>query len=143
MINLDSLIEWILATLGGGSLGAAITYILTLKSKQKIANADAEVAQTKAEHEKLDLKQDRYDYLQQTLDKYQKDYYELDKKFRNELDLVRNNINEISKNNAQAIADKCNEIAGLKAKITYLKGIRCYEFTCPNRVKENPDKNEE
>ena len=80
------LLEWLLAVIGSGGLGAAVTYILTFKSKAAIINADAKIAQTKAEHEKLDLKQDRYDYLQETLDKYMKDYYALDEKFRNELD---------------------------------------------------------
>ena len=134
------LLEWSLAVIGRGGLGAAITYILTFKSKAAIANADAKIAQTKAEHEKLDLKQDRYDYLQETLDKYMKDYYALDEKFRNELDKVRDKINVITKTNSQAISEKCNEIAALKSQVTYLKGIRCYDFTCKKRIKENPDK---
>lgn len=134
------LLEWLLAIISSGGLGAAITYILTFRSKAAIINADAKIAQTKAEHEKLDLKQDRYDYLQETLDKYMKDYYALDEKFRNELDQVRDKINSITKTNAQAISEKCNEIAALKSQITYLKGIRCYNFTCKGRVKENPDK---
>ena len=134
------LLEWLLAIISSGGLGAAITYILTFRSKAAIINADAKIAQTKAEHEKLDLKQDRYDYLQETLDKYMKDYYALDEKFRNELDQVRDKINSITKTNAKAISEKCNEIAALKSQITYLKGIRCYNFTCKERIKENPDK---
>jgi hypothetical protein len=44
---------------------------------------------------------------------------------------------------SQAIADKCTEIAGLKSKIAYLNGIICYDFTCPKRIRTNPDKLEE
>jgi hypothetical protein len=44
---------------------------------------------------------------------------------------------------SQAIAAKCTEIATLKSQIAYLKGIRCYRFDCPNRIKTNPDKSEE
>ena len=34
-------------------------------------------------------------------------------------------------------------IAGIKSKIAYLNGIRCYDFTCPKRIRINPDKKEE
>lgn len=51
-------------------------------------------------------------------------------------------IDTVSFEKSKAIADKCTEIASLKSKVTYLKGIRCYNFTCANRIKENPDKAE-
>lgn len=134
------ILEWLLAIIGSGGIGAAITYILTFKSKAAIVNADAKIAQTKAEHEKLDLKQDRYDYLQETLDKYMKDYYALDERFRTELNQIRDTINKLTKDNAQAILEKCNEIAALKSQITYLKGLRCYRSVCNQRIKNNPEK---
>lgn len=138
----ESLIHWALTIIGSGGIGAAITYIMTINSRKKIANAEAQTAQAKADHEILDLKQDKYDYLQETLDKYIKDYHELEQYFRDRMRELRDNMNSIIKENSMAISEKCNEIAALKAQVTYLKGIRCYEFTCPKRVKENPDKSE-
>lgn len=136
------MLEFILTIISSGGIGAAITYLFTFKSKTDIVKSEAAIAQTKAEHEKLDLAQDRYDYLQETLDKYIKDYYALDEKFRKDLNEVEDQIKKSKESNAKIISEKCNEIAGLKAQVTYLKGIRCYDFVCPKRIKNNPDKSE-
>lgn len=135
------LLEWALAIIGSGGLGATITYLFTFKSKKKQIEAEAEHQVISAEHEKLDLNQDRYDYLQTTCDKYIKDYYTLEQEFRQKLAGLVDQIDQLKLSNAQTISDKCTEIAQLKSKITYLKGIRCYNFTCDKRIKENPDKN--
>lgn len=136
------LLEWALAIIGSGGLGATITYIFTFKSKKKQIEAEAEHQVVTTAHEKLDLNQDRYDYLQTTCDKYIKDYYSLEQEFRQKLAGLVDQIDQLKLANAQTISDKCNEIAQLKSKITYLKGIRCYNFTCDRRIKENPDKND-
>jgi hypothetical protein len=52
-------------------------------------------------------------------------------------------MDKIMLEKSQAISAKCNEIATLKSKVTYLKGIRCYNFTCKHRTITNPDKTEE
>ena len=39
-------------------------------------------------------------------------------------------LDKIAFEKSKAISDKCTEIAELKSKVTYLKGIRCYNFTC-------------
>lgn len=139
---MDPILQWILTTIGGGSLGAAITYIFTFKSRQKIAKAEAETAQVKADHERLDLKQDQYDYLQNMCDKYMRDYHELEAQFRKRGQELSESISKLTQENAKIISDKCTEIAALKSQVTYLKGIRCYNFTCTHRVKTNPDKSE-
>ena len=133
------LLEWILPIIGSGGLGAAITYIFTFNSKKK--QADAEAEQSLVEHKKEDLKQDQYDFLQKTCDKYIKDYHELESDFRKQLQGLRGEIDKISFEKSKAIADKCTEIAELKSKVTYLKGIRCYNFTCQHRIKQNPEEN--
>lgn len=142
-MELDSLYQWILSIVGGGGLGAAITYLFTLKSKVKTEDANAVIVQTKAEHEKLDLKQDKYEYLQETLDKYIRDYHDLEDNFRTKMREVRETIDVLTRENSRIISEKCNEIAALKSQVTYLKGIRCYKFTCMDRVKNNPDKSEQ
>lgn len=139
---MDSILEWILAVIGSGGIGAAITYICTFNSKRREATASAEVAETKADHEKLDLAQDKYEFLQKTFDKYMKDYHELESDFRRQIKDLREQMDKIMFENSQAISAKCNEIATLKSQVTYLKGLRCYNFTCTHRLKANPDKSE-
>ena len=136
---MQSLFDWALAIISSGSLGAAITYILTFKSKRIQAMAEAESTEVEVEHKKQDLKQDQYDFLQKTCDKYIKDYHTLENDFRKQLQTLRDEIDKISLEKSKAISDKCNEIAELKSKVTYLKGIRCYNFTCQHRIKNNPE----
>ena len=134
---MQSLFDWALAIISSGSLGAAITYVLTFKSKRIQAMAEAESTEVEVEHKKQDLKQDQYDFLQKTCDKYIKDYHTLENDFRKQLQTLRDEIDKISLEKSKAISDKCNEIAELKSKVTFLKGIRCYNFTCQNRIKNN------
>ena len=141
--NMNPILEWALAIIGSGGLGATITYLLTFRSKRIQANAEAVEAEVDAEQKIFDLRHDQYEYLQQTCDKYIRDYHELEGDFRKQIVELREYMDRLMSEKSQAIAEKCTEIAGLKSKIAYLNGIRCYDFTCPNRVKINPDKTEE
>ena len=136
---MQSLFDWALAIISSGSHGAAITYVLTFKSKRIQAMAEAESTEVEVEHKKQDLKQDQYDFLQKTCDKYIKDYHTLENDFRKQLQTLRDEIDKISLEKSKAISDKCNEIAELKSKVTFLQGIRCYNFTCQNRIKNNTE----
>ena len=136
---MQPILDRALAIISSGSLGAAITYVLTFKSKRMQAMAEAESTELEVEHKKQDLKQDQYDFLQKTCDKYIKDYHTLENDFRKQLQTLRDEIDKISLEKSKAISDKCNEIAELKSKVTYLKGIRCYNFTCQHRIKNNPE----
>ena len=140
---MNPILEWALTIIGSGGIGAVITYIFTFKSKQKQANAEAEKAEIEAEHDHFELRQDQYDYLQKTCDKYIKEYYDLEGDFRKQIIDLREKMDALMNEKSQAIAAKCTEIATLKSQIAYLKGIRCYRFDCPNRIKTNPDKSEE
>lgn len=137
------ILEWALAVIGSGGIGAVITYICTFKSKKKQVEAEAESSMVDVAQKKTDLKQDQYDYLQKTCDKYIKDYHELEGDFRKQISELREQMDRIMLEKSQAISAKCNEIATLKSKVTYLKGIRCYNFTCKHRIMTNPDKTEE
>lgn len=139
----QSILEWALAVIGSGGIGAVITYICTFKSKKKQVEAEAESSMVNVEQKKTDLKQDQYDYLQKTCDKYIKDYHELEGDFRKQISELREQMDKIMLEKSQAISAKCNEIATLKSKVTYLEGIRCYNFTCKHRIMTNPDKTEE
>lgn len=136
----EQLLEWALAIVGGGGIGSVITYLVNLKSNKKKNDAEAESAELSNECKKHELQQDQYDYLQKTCDKYIKDYHDLESDFREQIGNLRTQMDNILKEKSQTISDKCTEIAELKAKVTYLKGIRCYNFTCQHRVKDNPDK---
>ena len=136
---MQSFLDWALAIISSGSLGAAITYVLTFKSKRLQAMAEAESTEVEVEHKKQDLKQDQYDFLQKTCDKYIKDYHTLENDFSKQLQTLRDEIDKISLEKSKAISDKCNEIAELKSKVTFLQGIRCYNFTCQNRIKNNTE----
>ena len=140
---MNSILEWALATLGSGALGSAITYIFTFKSRQKQAKAEAVEAEVGAEQKIFDLRHDQYEYLQQTCDKYIRDYHELEGDFRKQIIELRERMDTLMSEKSKAITEKCTEIAGLKSKIAYLNGIRCYDFTCPNRIRLNPNKTEE
>lgn len=139
----QSILEWALAVIGSGGIGAVVTYICTFKSKKKQVEAEAESSMVDVEQRKTDLKQDQYDYLQKTCDKYIKDYHELEGGFRKQIQELREQMDKLMLEKSQAISAKCNEVASLKSKVTYLKGIRCYNFTCKNRIMINPDKTEE
>lgn len=139
----QSILEWALAVIGSGGIGAVITYICTFKSKKKQVEAEAESSMVNVEQKKTDLKQDQYDYLQKTCDKYIKDYHELEGDFRKQISELREQMDKIMLEKSQAMSAKCNEIATLKSKVTYLEGIRCYNFTCKHRIMTNPDKTEE
>lgn len=132
--------EWILAVIGSGGIGAIITYICTFKSKKKQVEAEAEQQVVEVEWKKQELKQDQYDYLQKTCDKYIRDYHELEGDFRKQIQELREQMDKIMLEKSQAISTKCTEIAALKSEVTYLKGLRCYNFICQKRIKENPDK---
>lgn len=136
---MQSFLEIALAIISSGGLGAAITYIFTFKAKKLQAEAEAESTEIEVEHKKQDLKQDQYDFLQKTCDKYIKDYHILENDFRKQLQVLRDEIDKISLEKSKAISDKCTEIAELKSKVTYLKGICCYNFTCQHRIKTNQE----
>lgn len=136
---MQSFLEIALAVISSGGLGAAITYIFTFKAKKLQAEAEAESTEIEVEHKKQDLKQDQYDFLQKTCDKYIKDYHILENDFRKQLQVLRDEIDKVSLEKSKAISDKCTEIAELKSKVTYLKGICCYNFTCQHRIKTNQE----
>lgn len=138
----QSILEIVLAMLSSGGISALVTYICTFKSHQKQAEAEAESSTVDVEQKRTTLRQDQYEYLQKTCDKYIKDYHELEGDFRKEIQGLRSQMDAIMLEKSQAISNKCSEIAELKSKVAYLKGIRCYNFTCPTRIQNNPDKSQ-
>ncbi|MCQ2058659.1 MAG: hypothetical protein MJY71_02375 [Bacteroidaceae bacterium] len=119
----DIILPILIALLGG----ANVFQFLFFRSTQKKYAADAKVAETQAEHGRVDLQQDQFDYVNTQLSKIQQEYYELAAKYR-----------ETMTQHLQEIDEKCNEIASLKSRLVYFKGLRCYCSECANRIQENP-----
>ena len=91
--------------------------------------AKAEKALTEAQHNAVDLHQDQYDFVNAQLTKIQQEFYDLAEKYRKNMS---DNLIEIDQ--------KCNEIAELKSKLVYFKGLRCYLSDCGERIRESPYK---
>lgn len=124
----ETLLTIAVALFGGLNI---FQFIFLRATKQKY-EAEASKASTEAKHERIDLQQDQYDYVNAQLTKIQEEYYTLADRYRS---TMSEHLKEID--------GKCNEIAQLKSKLSYFKGLRCYRSACGNRMWENPDKNNE
>lgn len=121
----ETLLSIIIALLGGVN----IFQIFFLRSTKKKYAAEAEKAHTEAQKGKVNLQQDQYDYVNEQLSKIQGEYYSLADKYRKTMT-----------DHLQEIDGKCNEIAELKSKLVYFKGLRCYRSDCGERIRESPYK---
>lgn len=122
----ETILSIVAALLGGIN----IFQLFFFRATKKKYEAEAKVAMTAAEHGQVDLHQDQYDYVNAQLSKIQQEYYELADKYRATMTTHLREIDE-----------KCNEIAELKSKLVYFKGLRCYSSDCNKRVKDSPYKN--
>ncbi len=111
--------------------GLNIFQILFFRSTKRKYEADANKAQIEVAQGRQDLHQDQYDYVNSQLTKIQEEYYTLADRYRA---TMTEHLKEID--------DKCNEIAKLKSRLAYFKGLRCYRSACKERIWENPDKSE-
>ena len=136
-------LEVILGIVGGLFGGLNIFQLVYWRSERRKHAAEASSADTDAKQKEIDLHQDQYDFLLQKLSDYQKEYYELAERLKQ---TTNNHINEIEDMNRRfslLINDKCNEIAVLKSKLIYFKGLRCYDSACPKRISVNPKDDKE
>lgn len=121
----DTLLSVVAALFGGLN----IFQFLFLRSTKKRYEAEANKVQIEAAHGRMDLQQDQYDYVNAQLTKIQEEYYSLAEKYRT---TMTEHLKEIDV--------KCNEIASLKSKLAYFRGLRCYHSSCGNRITESPYK---
>lgn len=108
-----------------------IQFIFPRQTKRKV-EADTQSHEIDAQHKASDLLQDQYEYVLQQLTKYQADYFELSEKVRTS-----------ARTHTEEIEQKCKEIAELKSKIAYFRGIRCYRSDCSHRIREYQKKEDE
>ena len=119
--------EWILGLIATACGGLNIFQLIWWRSEKRKLAAEADSATADAKQKEIDLQQDQYDYLLEKLSKYQQDYFALADKMQ-----------ESTHTYLQTINAKCNEIAELKSKLIYFKGLRCYKSDCSMRIKCNP-----
>lgn len=126
------MLEWILGVIAATTGGLNIFQFIYYKTQRDKLRAEADTATTEARHKGLDLMQDQYDFVFSELSKLQTEYLALQETVRRDAQEHTNTIN-----------GKCNEIAELKSKIIYYKGLRCYKSDCSLRISQNPKDKEE
>lgn len=145
MIMFESaLFQWISSIIAGGGIGAIITYLATFKSNQRKARAEASTLEEQAEQSRIEsenklgiMERDRYEAMYSQINKMMQDYNDLSDEFRE----FRKQSAEQERKFVRKAQDKYSQLAELKAEIKQLKKYSCYDFECPNRIKDNPHNN--
>ena len=122
--------------LGGGGIGSFITWAFHFKSEKRIKEAEAEQSEHTAESIAPANTKDKFESMYIQITKMMQDYNNLSDDYRH----YRQGAIVKERNFQKKIDDKCQELAALKSQVQYLKGLRCYNTTCPHRIKTNPEK---
>ena len=122
--------------LGGGGIGSLITWIFQFKSENRIKKAEAKQSEQTAESMVTANDRDKFESMYIQITKMMQDYNDLSDDYRN----YRQGAIVKERNFQKKVDEKCQELAALKSQVQYLKGLRCYNTTCPHRIKTNPEK---
>lgn len=122
--------------LGSGGIGSFITWAVHLKAEKRLKEAEAAQSELTLENMSAANNRDKFDYLYVQITKMMQDYNALSDDYRN----YRQTATVKERTFQKKVDEKCQELAALRSQIQYLKGLRCYDTTCPNRVKFNPEK---
>ena len=138
----SALFQWISTIVASGGIGAAITYLTTLKSNKRMAQAEAAKQEERAEQEKIEtenkigiMERDRYEAMYSQINKMMQDYNDLSDEFRE----FRKHAAEQERKFIRKAQDRYSQLAELKAEIKQLKKYSCYDMECPHRIKDNPN----
>lgn len=138
----SALFQWIGTIVASGGIGAAITYLTTLKSNKRMAQAEAAKQEERAEQEKIEtenkigiMERDRYEAMYSQINKMMQDYNDLSDEFRE----FRKHAAEQERKFIRKAQDRYSQLAELKAEIKQLKKYSCYDLECPHRIKDNPE----
>lgn len=136
-----TLLPWVLSVLGGGGIGAALTYFATFRSNKRKAAAEATVQEESAEQARVEtenkigvMERDRYEAMYSQINKMMQDYNDLSDEFRE----FRKDATEQERKFIRKAQDRYSQLAELKAEIKQLKKYSCYDKECPHRIKDNP-----
>lgn len=133
---MNPILEWALAIVGSGGIGAALTYIGTYKSKKKVEKEKADQEHINTENLHGAMERDRFEAMYKQITEMAEDYNELSDQFRE----YRKTALSIETEFNNKLRQRSTELADLKDQVYYLKKLRCYNYECPNRLKNNPDK---
>ena len=139
----SALFQWIGTIVASGGIGAAITYLTTLKSNRRMAAAEATKQEETAEQARVEtenkigiMERDRYEAMYSQINKMMQDYNDLSDEFRE----FRKHAAEQERKFIRKAQDRYSKLAELKAEIKQLKKYSCYDMECPHRIKDNPEK---
>ena len=130
------MIEILGILLGGGGIGSFITCAFHFKAEKRIKEAEARQSEQTAESMATANDRDKFESMYVQITKMMQDYNNLSDDYRN----YRQGATVKERNFQKKVDEKCQELAALKSQVQYLKGLRCYNTTCPHRIKTNPEK---
>ena len=130
------MIEILGILLGGGGIGSFITWVFHFKSEKRIKEAEARQSEQTAESMATANDRDKFESMYVQITKMMQDYNNLSDDYRS----YRQVATVKERNFQKKVDEKCQELAALKSQVQYLKGLRCYNTTCPHRIKTNPEK---
>lgn len=138
----SALFQWLSTIVASGGIGAAITYLTTLKSNKRMAAAEAKRQEEIAKQSSIEsenkigiMERDRYEAMYSQINKMMQDYNDLSDEFRE----FRKAAAEQERKFIRKAQDRYSQLAELKAEIKQLKKYSCYDVECPHRIKDNPD----
>ena len=138
----SALFQWIGTIVASGGIGAAVTYLTTLRSNKRIAAAEAKKQEEIAKQSSIEstnklgiMERDRYEAMYSQINKMMQDYNDLSDEFRE----YRKTSAEQEKNFIRKAQDRYSRLAELKSEIKQLKKYSCYDIDCPKRIKDNPN----
>lgn len=130
------IIEILGILLGGGGIGSLVTWAFHFKSEKRIKEAEAKQSEQTAESMATANDRDKFESMYVQITKMMQDYNNLSDDYRS----YRQVATVKERNFQKKVDEKCQELAALKSQVQYLKGLRCYNTTCPHRMKTNPEK---
>ena len=130
------IIEILGILLGGGGIGSFVTWVFHFKSEKRIKEAEAKQSEKTVESMATANDRDKFESMYVQITKMMQDYNNLSDDYRN----YRQGATVKERNFQKKVDEKCQELAALKSQVQYLKGLRCYNTTCPHRIKTNPEK---
>ena len=130
------IIEILGILLGGGGIGSLVTWAFQFKSEKRIKEAEAKQSEQTVESMATANDRDKFESMYVQITKMMQDYNNLSDDYRS----YRQVATVKERNFQKKVDEKCQELAALKSQVQYLKGLRCYNTTCPHRIKTNPEK---
>lgn len=121
---------------GSGGIGSFVTWAIHLNSEKRIKEAQALQSEKTVESMTTANNKDKFESMYVQITKMMQDYNDLSDDYRT----YRQGAIVKERNFQKKIDDKCQELAALRSQVQYLKGLRCYNTTCPHRIKINPEK---